>query len=69
MFPWKIPVLQNKLLTSLKKMETLKLSLKDDTEELEEVDQSLWENLGEKIEEILEDKYVKAQTAIFAPGK
>ena len=69
MFPWKIPVLQNKLLTSLKKMETLKLSLKDDTEELEEVDQSLWENLGEKIEDILEDKYVKAQTAIFAPGK
>ena len=68
LFPWKIPVLQSKLLVSLKKMETLKLSLNDETEELEAIDQSVWKNLGEKIGDILEDKYVEAQAPLFAPG-
>ena len=42
--------------------------MSDVTEETEEIDQSVWENLGARIDNILEDKYVSAQTSLFAAG-
>ena len=67
-FPWNIPKLQQKLLKQLEKMVNLSLSMSDVTEETEEIDQSVWENLGAKIDDILEDKYVSVQTSLFGAG-
>jgi hypothetical protein len=67
-FPWNIPKLQQKLLKQLEKMVNLSLSMSDVTEETEEIDQSVWENLGAKIDDILEDKYVSVQTFLFGAG-
>ena len=67
-FPWNIPKLQQKLLRQLEKMECLKLCMDDDTEELEEIDQTVWECLGDKIDDILNDKYVSVQTVLATPG-
>ena len=65
-FPWDIPKRQDELLDQLKKMMTLKLCV-DEQGEVQEVDQSLWERLGEKLEDILDDQYVSVQT-VLSPG-
>ena len=62
LFPWHIPKIQQQLLEHLKKMESLKLS------EVEEVDLSMWESLGAKVEDIMEDKYISVQAPLGAPG-
>ena len=36
----------------------------EDTGEVEEINQSLWPKLGDKLESVLEDSYVKAHTAL-----
>ena len=60
--------MQQKLLKQLEKMEQLKLSESDETGELEEIDKSLWEALGAKVEKVMEEQYMSAQTAVFSPG-
>ena len=67
-FPWVIPKLQQKLIKQLEKMEGLQLSMDGDTGEIEEIDQSVWESIGDKIDDIMDDKYVSAQTVLAAPG-
>ena len=47
-------------------MEKLKLSNEDGNKE---IDSTLWENFGAKLESVLEDLYMTAQTAVFAPGE
>ena len=63
-FPWDIGKKQTQLLDQLKKMKTLKLEVDEDTGEVEEINQSLWHKLGDKLESVLEDSYVKAQTVL-----
>ena len=67
-FPWDIPKKQAALLTQLNKMKTLKLSMNEESGELEEIDQSLWPKLGENVDAVLEDRFVSVQTALN-PGK
>ena len=63
-FPWDIPKTQMKLLKQLKSMEKLQLSVNDETGEVDEVDQSLWPNLGKHLNKIMNDEYVSVQTAM-----
>ena len=67
-FPWKIPRIQLTLLDQLKKMENLKLGVDDEGEMVVEIDQNVWESLGEKIKDVLEDRYISVQTPLAAPG-
>ena len=45
-------------------MEKLRLSVSDDTGEVDEIDQLLWPNLGEHVNKIMDDEYVSVQTAM-----
>ena len=63
-FPWEIPKRQSEFLNQLKKMQNLKISVKEDIEEVHEVDQSLWPMLGEHIEDVMKDRYVSIQTVL-----
>ena len=62
-FPWNVPKLQQGLIEQLRKMEKLKLS-----ESNREIDGTLWKNFAAKLEDVLEDSYMTAQTAVFAQG-
>jgi hypothetical protein len=66
MFPWDIPKKQRELICLLRKMEKLKLTINDETDEMEEINQQLWENLGEKLDFVLDEKYVSAATTLSA---
>ena len=63
-FPWDIPKLQQSLVQQLETMEGLKLSEGGG----EGIDQNMWTSLGEKLEDILEENYMTAQTSVFGPG-
>ena len=49
-------------------MERLELSAKEDSDEIAEIDQSVWECLGDKVDDILDDNYISAQAPLAAPG-
>ena len=66
-FPWNIPKVQQALVQQLKKMEGLKLGGEGDEME-QELDESLWESLGAKMDDVLDQRYMTAQTTVFAPG-
>ena len=65
-FPWDIGKKQRKLLDTLEKMSNLKLSRNEETEEVPEIDQTLWPKLGEMVDSVIDGSYVKAQTATDA---
>ena len=50
-------------------MKTLKLSMNEESGELEEIDQSLWPKLGENVDAVLEDRFVSVQTALNPGNK
>ena len=62
LFPWDIPKKQKLLLETLRKMESLTLTMEVDTGEVEEINQSLWPSLGESLDSILDGSYVSAHT-------
>ena len=64
LFPWEIPKRQKELTETLQKMEKLKLTVDDVTGEVEEIDQSVWPTLGEKIESVLDGTYVSVKTVL-----
>ena len=37
-------------------------------ENVDGADESLWESLDAKMKDVLEEKYMTAQTSVFAPG-
>lgn len=67
-FPWKIPRIQLRLLDQLQKMENLKLGMDGEGEMVVEIDQNVWESLGDKIKDVLEDRYLSEQIPLAAPG-
>ena len=60
-FPWDIPKLQQSLIEKLALMEGLSLSQVS----TEGIDKSLWTNLRSKLGDVLDEKYVTAQTTLF----
>ena len=63
-FPWEIEKKQNQLIESLKKMSNLKLKMNEETGEMSEIDQSLWPILGAKLDSVIDNEYVQAETAL-----
>ena len=63
-FPWDIGKKQRQLLDTLRKMTSLKLGMEEESGELTEIDESLWPKLGSKLESVIEDEYVTAQTSL-----
>ena len=62
-FPWDIPKQQDRLIKTMRRMERLSLT-EDDSGDLSEIDESDWKNLGDKIEYVINDKYLKVATAV-----
>ena len=66
LFPWDISKKQLKLIETLQGMSSLKLTVNDETGEVQEIDESLWPQLGQKLDAILEGRYVSVQTVLEA---
>ena len=64
-FPWQIPKVQLQLVEDLKKMEDLRLGMEMDSERVIEIDKSVWQSLGARIQDIMDDKYISAQAPLF----
>ena len=63
-FPWDIPRQQEQLIKTLRRMQSLSLTEDDITGEFLEIDESDWQNLGGKVEYVLEDKYIAVPTVL-----
>ena len=50
-------------------MSSLRLKMNDETDEVSEIDESIWPRLGEKMELVLEGRYVSAQTILDAGNR
>ena len=68
-FPWQIPLIQQQLVEDLKKMEDLRLSMDMESERVVEIDKSVWQSLGARIDDIMDDKYTTAQAPLFPAGE
>ena len=53
----------------LKKMEDLRLSMDMESERVVEIDKSVWQSLGARIDDIMDDKYTTAQAPLFPAGE